>query len=357
MNNNTILKVGVADPMDNVPKIGEEIAEIFLIHGEDVSQLGIDDIETKESLSSASLSKAASILGLGEEFVNSMKLMQQDYRAKKQSSRSQYSEMKRYYQRLKKITPLLRGEFVDGIDVLDDIVSFFGVENEQEVMNGISSKAVLYRTKTGVDIDEISLAAWLRRGELDFRKEESGLPDYNKEAFIQWIESRIWYSHTQEIEYFKDLPSVLHTFGISLILLPYMPRTVFGAVEWINEHPVIMVSDRDQDLATCWFTLFHEFGHVILHENDLSLDAVINDGATIKREREANKFANQYLYNGDGLRKYVFSIKNSGSAYITTNEVASKFGVQPMFAGYWMRKAGLTQHSFARIPISFADSK
>lgn len=354
-----VQKITVADPMSVIPTVGEELKELFELSGKDISLLGITDIEAKEFLSLSILRKAAEILNLDEEFVRGMQALQADYKEKKLASREQYYQMKSYYRRLKKVVPLLRNDFNDGIDVLDDIVSFFGLNNEKEVIEHIGVNQALYRSKTDSEIDEVALSAWLRRGELDYYNNFAKIVNYNANLLKAWIDSREWFQSVQRPDYFKQLPQMLQEFGIGMIMLPYMSKTVYGAVEWINNTPVIMISDRDQDLATCWFTLFHEFGHILLHEKTLTLDAVINESGgktrAMQREREANKFANEYLFNGDGLRKYVFGLKVNNDKSVTTIDVARQFNVHPMFAGYWMRKAQLTQNSFERIPISFSE--
>ncbi len=354
-----VQKSTVADPMDVVPTVGEELKELFDLSGKDISVLGIIDIESKEFLSSSVLRRAAEELNLDEEFVRGMQALQTDYKERKRASREQYNQMKLYYRKLKKVVPLLRNDFNDGIDVLDDIVNFFGLNNEKEVIERIGRNQALYRSKTDSDIDEVALSAWLRRGELDFYNNFANIVDYNGELLKKWIDNREWFKYIDKPDYFKHLPEILQNFGVGMIMLPYMSKTVYGAVEWINEHPAVMISDRDQDLATCWFTLFHEFGHVLLHEKTLTLDAVINESGgktrAMQREREANKFANEYLFNGDGLRKYVFGLKVNNDKSTTTIDVSKQFNVHPMFAGYWMRKAQLTRNSFERIPISFSE--
>lgn len=352
-------KATVADPMALIPTVGEELSEIFALNGKNIALLGINDIESKETISSDKLRKAADILGLDTEFVSGMQMLQSDYKKKKEESRAEYSKMKAYYRKLKKVVPLLRDEFNDGIDVLDDIVHFFGQENEQEVFDLIGHKMAMYRSKTNSNIDEIALAAWLRRGEIDYGKTSANTPEYNSSELKKWIDEKEWQTHIDDQKYFKSLPEILCKFGVGLVLLPYLPKTVYGAVEWMDNRPVIIISDREQDLATCWFTLFHELGHILLHEKGLTIDVAINENTgkskTMQREREANKFANDKLYNGDNLRKYVFFLKQHSDKNITTGDVAKKFHVHPMFAGYWMRKAQLTQYSFERVSISFSE--
>ena len=152
-------------------------------------------------------------------------------------------------------------KFNDGNDRLDDIIDYFGVNSEEEIFKEAETVAALFREQNNVKVDPVNLKAWLRRGDLDY--ERFNLPEYDEKAFADWIEAREWASFLGDESYFKSLPEKLSVFGVALVLVPYLKNTVYGAVRWKDGHPLIQISDRNQDLATCWFTLFHEFGHVI----------------------------------------------------------------------------------------------
>lgn len=74
--------------------------------------------------------------------------------------------------------PLLRGEFTEGYDILDDILDFFGVDSATEIFETSEKQAALFRSQNKIEVDSINLHAWLRRGELDFNT--LNLPDYNE---------------------------------------------------------------------------------------------------------------------------------------------------------------------------------
>lgn len=248
--------------------------------------------------------------------------------------------------------PLLRGEFTEGYDILDDILDFFGVDSETEIFETSEKQAALFRSQNKIEVDSINLHAWLRRGELDFNI--LNLPDYNESELIKWIESREWMAHIEDVEYFKSLPSIFSSFGVGLVFVPSLPKTVYGAIRWIENKPLIQISDRGHDLISCWFTLFHELGHAIKHKNVEIYEGEINESKAKqnKREKEANKFANEYLFNGDNLRKAVFDRKRAGLP-MTAKLLAEEFNVLPIFVSYWLLKAQYAPAFQRRIQIDF----
>ena len=276
----------------------------------------------------------------------------EEYLEEKPRYKANYLHAKKTYTKLKKVLPLLRGEFTAGYDILDDIFDFFGVDSEKEIFETSEKQAALFRTQNKVEVDSINLHAWLRRGELDFKA--LNLPDYNEKGLMSWIEAREWMKHIEDVDYFKSLPSVLSCFGVGLVFVPSLPKTVYGAIRWFDNKPLIQISDRGHDLVSCWFTLFHEFGHAMKHKNVEIYEGGINESKAQQNqiEKDANKFANKYLFNGDNLRKAVFDRKRAGK-FMSAKELAEEFNVQPIFASYWLLKAQYAPAFQSRIQIDF----
>ncbi len=347
-------KENVCNPMELMNTIGRELQEIFELSSikDGETRLGIKDLAAKERLSDRQIDKVCKILERGDEMRDFIKSFQDNYERQKVKAKESYSQSKKNFTRLKKIIPLLRNEFNDGNDRLDDIIDFFGVSSEEEIFEEAESVAALFRQQNNVSVDPVNLKAWLRRGELDYEK--VNLPEYNEKGFTEWIEEREWASFIDDENYFKTLPEKLSVYGVALVLVPYLANTVYGAVRWKDGHPLIQISDRNQDLATCWFTLFHEFGHVLKHRNEDIFEGALNEPKSKKdkREREANKFANNYLFNGDDLRKDVFE-KARGGDLMTASDMAEKYKVNIIFVAYWFIKAQYQPTFQKRVHIDF----
>lgn len=353
---NTIVKVkeNVSNPLELMNTIGQELQEIFELSSikDGEARLGIDNLAAKERLTEKQIDKVCEILGRGDEMRDFIRSFQDNYEVQKAKAQESYKKSKKNFTKLKKILPLLRNEFNDGNDRLDDIIDYFGVNSEEEIFEEAESVAALFRQQNNVKVDPVNLKAWLRRGELDFEK--VNLPEYDEKGFTEWIDERDWANYLDDENYFKSLPEKLSVFGIALVLVPYLANTVYGAVRWKDGHPLIQISDRNQDLATCWFTLFHEFGHVLMHKNEDIFEGALNEPKSKKdkREREANKFANNYLFNGDDLRKEVF--KNArGEELMTASDMAVKYKVNIIFVAYWFIKAQYQPTFQKRVHIDF----
>lgn len=346
-------KIPVLNPLTLRNTVGGELADMFEVRGignyEDL--IGLTELKRRERLPEKVMRKAAEILAMPDA-VEYLTGFQKEYLEEKPRYTANYIQAKKIYNKLKNVLPLLRGEFTEGYDMLEDILDFFGADSGEEVVEASERQAALFRSQNTRKVDSVSLYGWLRRGELDFEK--MILPEYDEKGLMDWIVERKWMAYIEDADYFKSLPTVLSRFGIGLVFVPSLPKTVYGAIRWINNRPLIQISDLGHDLVSCWFTLFHELGHAVKHKNEEIYEGGINESKAKqdRREREANKFANEYLFNGDDLRKAVFERKRAGQV-MSANSLAEEFGVRSIFASYWLLKARYAPAFQRRIPIDF----
>lgn len=346
-------KISVLNPLDLLNTVGQEVEAIFAANGKDASEfMPIDKLRKKVRFSEKEIARICDMLEMDEDLSSFIRNYQADYANEKEKAAVSFKASKKAFTKLKNIVPLLRNEFTQGKDILDDILDFFDVDSEVEVFKSSDNFAALFRRQNNADVDPVNLYAWLRRGELDFNR--MNLPAYNEIALRDWITTGSWKHHLESAEYFHSLPSIMESFGVALVLVPYLPKTVYGCVRWLDGKPLIQVSDRNRDLATCWFTLFHELGHVLLHRNEVILEGQLNEGqAKLSQiERDANKFANHHLFGGDQLRKTVFDRKRRGES-MTADSLSDEFNVHHIFTSYWLLKAQYHPTFQRHIPIDF----
>lgn len=149
---------------------------------------------------------------------------------------------------------------------LKELLKFFGVPSLKLI---IKAQAVAYRKTAvkGKKIDQNAVAAWLRIGEIKYEKitEKSEIPTYNESTFRKSL-SEIK-KLTRQSDFFEKLSEILLKNGVILIDSPYLPKTfISGALRWIGGHPIIQLNDHLKAQDGLYFSLFHEFGHMILHD-------------------------------------------------------------------------------------------
>jgi Zn-dependent peptidase ImmA (M78 family) len=326
--------------------VGRELEDLLQTHGKSKADfekfMGWEnrDFSLIKKLSRKDICKIAACFNI-EGMESYLRNFQEDYCRTEQKAMKDYKENKKIFSKLKGAVQLLNGEYTNGLDVLDDISQFFNIEDERDIIQKAKEFGALYRT-ANFNPDGLNLFAWMRRGELDFRK--LNIRSYDRASLEAWIDQGEWKNHFDDTEYFKSLPAVFRNFGAGLIYTPYLDKTVYGAVRWFDGIPLIQISDREKSLAVCWYTLFHEIGHVLLHENDIIFEGEINESKSTasKKESEANAYAYNALFNGDNLRMYIFKRKSeiSDDAFDSfVSETSGEFGVHRMFVAYWMLKA------------------
>lgn len=336
-------KSEVFNPILYQNTIGEELCEIFTTNNYSFDILtclknNIEEIKCITKLSKKDIKEITQKINnklLYNYFIN----FQEDYKISKGKADAEFKVLKKIYSKIKHIESFLDEDFKDGIDKLEDISNFLEIDDEKNIFNEVNKNIALYKI-SNFEPNDFNLYAWLKKGERDFRKKE--LPQYNKEILLSWIENGEWKKHISDKTYFLNLPSILNNFGVGLIYTPYLEKTVFGCVRWFDNVPLIQLSDKGKSLANLWYVLFHELGHVIKHENDEIFEGNdISKAKMNKKEMEANDFANKYLFNGDNLRKFIFSNKGKVVDYNFIENTANRFNVNPIFVGLWVKKAQL----------------
>jgi HTH-type transcriptional regulator/antitoxin HigA len=131
------------------------------------------------------------------------------------------------------------------------------------------------------------LAAWLRIGEK--LAEDLDLPKYDR-ARLQSALSALRQVTTASGDLEAAIRDVLGPAGVAFVVAPHLPKTYAnGAAFWHANRPVVLLSLRGAYEDIVWFTLFHEVGHILLHERSATF--IEGLGAQSNEEEEANQFA------------------------------------------------------------------
>ncbi|QOC24656.1 ImmA/IrrE family metallo-endopeptidase [Microbacterium hominis] len=212
------------------------------------------------------------------------------------------------------------------------LLEYFGVEDAQQWTDVWTSRLAdaHYRTSSSFESDELAVAAWLRRAEMEAaRRDVASWSPAQLRASIPQLRSLSKIGDPQR--YLPQLSDLLARVGVALVVVqPTKESRVSGAAFRVNEHArAIALSARYLAEDHLWFTLFHEIGHLLLHGADGEfLDEIdVTDGSESATEREANEFARSAL-----LPAGVDELRNLRAKGPTAREItrfAARHGVAP----------------------------
>lgn len=335
----------VKDPIAYYDTVGQEVIKIASIHSIDLDKIyseisirrPLQDIEAFSEKDLLAISKVLNIEGINEFLHNS----QISYKKIKERTRAKCNEYRKIYTQLKHIEEIIPAFFDEGEDKLNNIMYFLDLDDEFKIEE--NAEGVLYADfkKPTIQISPVNTLALIRKSEIEFSTKK--FPKYNKEGLMNWIEtSNNWKSNLYNLNYIhNDLVEDLFQYGIHLSLSKALPKSIYGATKWIDNTPLITITDRDKNLAVFWNTLFHELGHAVLHQENTNFD-IEKDKS--KREKEANSFVDCYLHNNVDLNSYVHGLVRKGEIIDSIN-LSKELGIEHIFILYRMNKArGLRLH-------------
>lgn len=152
-----------------------------------------------------------------------------------------------------------------------------------------------FRKATKVSLSSHAVSAWLAQGERSSRSQITDI--FSKKLLMSKLEElRIL---TLEPDIYKVLSSVqkiLNNSGVRFASVPNIKGApISGAAIKVDDIPTILLSCRYKTNDQFWFSLFHELGHILLHNTDDGFIDLLEaeDG---REEREANEFAQEALF-------------------------------------------------------------
>jgi HTH-type transcriptional regulator/antitoxin HigA len=194
--------------------------------------------------------------------------------------------------------------------------------------------AMLRKTRTertNAKTDMKALEAWcaavlMRAEKVTIKKTKILDPEKTARQIAQLSKLRDWHNH---------LVPALHRLGIIFVILEHLPGTFLDGASMRRGDgvPVIALTLRHDRLDNFWFTLLHEFAHVVRH---LSRDRqVILDDLDVASseviEAEADTFARNAL-----IPTAIWKQVDEDITTETVLEVAENAGVHPaIVAGRW----------------------
>ena len=181
-------------------------------------------------------------------------------------------------------------------------------------MFGVSSLATIFDTDSssryfacamrsnavtiGKSPDRYALISWLRVGEINASR--IACPEYDARQLKKCLPEIKKLIYEKQIpEAWTNIGKLLFSCGVKLVSVPYLSNTyVNGAVRWIGDNPVIIMSDRNGFADIFWFSLIHEICHIIKHGKKYACLAFEDSVKCFDKpieETEADEFAAEFF--------------------------------------------------------------
>lgn len=191
------------------------------------------------------------------------------------------------------------------IEKVKELRRFFGIASLSNLTE-VRSFAPAFRKANKGGVSHEALAAWLRAGEQAARRIET--QPYDARRIRERLPALRALSKEPPERFEPQLKAMLAECGVALVLLPHLPKTYTnGATFWPSkEKAVVMITLRGSWADIFWFSLFHELGHILLHDKrHVFLEDGAPDPEWQQQEEEADRFAQQTLIPDEAYRQFV----------------------------------------------------
>ncbi len=182
--------------------------------------------------------------------------------------------------------------FKNAIAQAKEALNFFAVTSFAQLQKP-SVMEPAFRKPLKKEANHYSLAAWLRCGEVEAEKIDTG--EFNAAGLRSAIPELRRLSLLSPEEFVPELVRRCAINGVAVVFIPHLSKSyVSGAAYWIGDKAVIQLTLRFRTNDHFWFSFFHELGHILLHgKKDTFLDDFKPDHD--EKEQAANAFASKTL--------------------------------------------------------------
>ncbi len=112
-------------------------------------------------------------------------------------------------------------------------------------------------------------------------------------------------NYARAIEDVKTIPGLLGSLGIHFVIVPHLPKTYLdGAAFHTRGKPVVALTLRYDRIDSFWFTLMHEFAHVVARHKGMYLDN-LDERTQDAKEVQASQMASDWLIDKDAYASFV----------------------------------------------------
>ena len=151
-----------------------------------------------------------------------------------------------------------------------------------------------FRKMNSLNGNAYKTSAWLYCGVRGVREEQRNKFDLN--FFKNSLQTIRTLTNEPLQTAFDELKDICLQSGVVIVLTDrFNGLGISGATQWIDETPVIQLTDLFKRHDRFWFTFFHEAAHIILHKGENFIEAQADDYCGNAKEEEANDFAADLL--------------------------------------------------------------
>lgn len=188
------------------------------------------------------------------------------------------------------------GRFQSVEEKVDGLFSFFGISTEKAWWDYYLNQGL--KIAFSISLSNIknpyAVSAWLRYGELKASgvKLDSLYSDKRLREYLPLMKAVM---ANERDGWYEELQELCGNVGIKLIYVPCLKDVpVTGVTRWINDVPVIQLSDKYKRYDEFWRLFFHEVGHILLHgKKDIFVEGI--ECCDMNKEREAEKFSDDRI--------------------------------------------------------------
>ena len=237
------------------------------------------------------------------------------------------------------------------IEKAEQLLSFFGIAVKEAWDEYFFNKrlAAHFRISLHGTKDPYALSAWIRQGERLASQQE--VPAYDAKKLKKALPLIKSIMTTGAPDFWQQVVVVLNSVGVKVVCVPCLPKvSASGVSRWINNSPIIQVSDRMKRYDIFWFSLWHEIGHILKHGTKyISVENVEYDDRDMEVENEANAFAAEWIFAEEEEQQFVALGDFSRSVII---RFAAQVHTHPsLIAGRLVHKGYLTTQAIVAMQL------
>jgi len=237
----------------------------------------------------------------------------------------------------------------DKVSQLREVLMFFGIASPEQWRTVYQSPQAAFRRPPDFEVDERTLSAWLRRGDIEAQRLRCA--EYDEPRFRDALGEIRELTRKRPAVAIPAARDVCTQAGVALVVVPHFPGCpVQGASRWLTpSKALIQLSLRSKTDDVFWFGFFHEAGHILLHPKRQGFLDDKRDGKS-EWEEEADRFAADTLIPEEGFA-YLQDLLGSGKAsHAKLEKAARTLGVSPsIVAGRLQHEGVVPQNHFNRL--------